>query len=63
MDGKGFEADATKRGSGLQNMEDRLDALGGTVEVPSAPGSGTTVTARLPIREAAVAQLCAPVGL
>jgi signal transduction histidine kinase len=55
-DGKGFEADSTKRGSGLQNMADRLDALGGTVEVWSAPGSGTVITARLPIGEAAVAQ-------
>jgi len=51
-DGRGFDPRATKKGSGLQNMEDRLDALGGTVEIESAPGSGATVTVRLPIGEA-----------
>ena len=51
-DGRGFDPDTAKRGSGLQNMEDRLDALGGTVEIVSAPGSGATVTVRLPIGEA-----------
>ena len=53
-DGSGFDPSTTKKGSGLQNMEDRLDALGGTVEVESAPGSGTTVTVRLPVREVAL---------
>jgi signal transduction histidine kinase len=51
-DGRGFDPRATKKGSGLQNMEDRLDALGGTVEIHSAPGSGATVTVRLPVGEA-----------
>jgi signal transduction histidine kinase len=51
-DGRGFDPHATKKGSGLQNMEDRLDALGGTVEIHSAPGSGATVTVRLPVGEA-----------
>jgi signal transduction histidine kinase len=54
--GKGFQSDSTKRGSGLQNMEDRMDALGGTIEVSSAPGSGTIVTACLPIGSATIAQ-------
>jgi len=35
-------------GSGLRNMADRLAALGGELDVRSAPGSGTTVTGRLP---------------
>jgi signal transduction histidine kinase len=55
-DGQGFDADTTKRGSGLQNIQDRLEALGGSVEVSSAPGSGTRITARLPIGEAAIAR-------
>jgi signal transduction histidine kinase len=36
-------------GSGLRNMADRLAALGGRLEVRSAPGAGTTVTGRLPV--------------
>ena len=50
-DGDGFEAARTPAGSGLTNMRDRLEALGGTVEVRSSPGRGTTVSGRLPIGE------------
>jgi signal transduction histidine kinase len=53
-DGRGFDTRSTRRGSGLQNMEDRLDALGGAIEVVSAPGSGTTVTTRVPVRATAL---------
>jgi signal transduction histidine kinase len=49
-DGRGFDVATTPRGSGLQNMADRLEALGGTVEVASIPGQGTTVTGRIPVR-------------
>jgi signal transduction histidine kinase len=52
-DGRGFDPVTTPPGSGLQNMRDRLEALGGTVEVESAPGSGTTVSGRIPVREVA----------
>jgi signal transduction histidine kinase len=31
-------------------MADRLAALGGQLEVKSAPGHGTTVTGRLPVQ-------------
>jgi signal transduction histidine kinase len=48
-DGRGFDPATTPRGSGLQNMADRVEALGGRVEVDSAPGSGTTVTGRIPV--------------
>ena len=34
-------------------MRERADELGGAVTVDSAPGRGTTVTARLPLRESA----------
>jgi signal transduction histidine kinase len=47
-DGAGFDPDATPRGSGLTNMADRLDALGGTIEVESALGRGTVVRGTLP---------------
>ncbi|TMD22641.1 MAG: hypothetical protein E6I99_09490 [Chloroflexi bacterium] len=48
-DGKGFEPATVTRGSGLQNMRDRLEALGGSLEVRSAPGHGTTVVGKIPL--------------
>jgi signal transduction histidine kinase len=35
-------------GSGLIGLADRLEALGGTLRVDSAPGAGTTLTAEVP---------------
>ena len=49
-DGAGFDPDRTGYGTGLQGMADRLSALGGALTVRSAPGAGTTVTGRLPVR-------------
>jgi signal transduction histidine kinase len=49
-DGTGFDPSATAYGTGLQGMADRLDAAGGTLEVRSAPGAGTTVVGRVPAR-------------
>jgi signal transduction histidine kinase len=49
-DGRGFDPAATGYGTGLQGMADRLDAIGGTLEVRSAPADGTTVTGRVPVR-------------
>jgi signal transduction histidine kinase len=34
-------------------MRDRLEALGGSVEVVSEPGRGTTVTGRIPVAKGA----------
>ena len=47
-DGAGYDARHTPLGSGQRNMADRLAALGGELEVRSAPGQGTTITAQLP---------------
>jgi signal transduction histidine kinase len=47
-DGVGFDPSATGYGTGLQGMADRLDAVGGSLWVDSAPGAGTTVTGRAP---------------
>jgi signal transduction histidine kinase len=47
-DGDGFDPISVGYGTGLQGMADRLDALGGTLEVRSAPGEGTAVTGRVP---------------
>jgi signal transduction histidine kinase len=48
-DGVGFDAAKTGYGTGLQGMADRLDALGGAIDVRSAEGSGTTVTGVMPV--------------
>ena len=49
-DGMGFDSESTPPGTGLQNMADRLAALGGVVEVRSTPGAGTTVHGHLSVR-------------
>jgi signal transduction histidine kinase len=49
-DGAGFDTDATAYGTGLQGMADRLDAIGGSIVIESAPGSGTVVVGTVPIR-------------
>jgi signal transduction histidine kinase len=51
-DGRGFDPSRTRRGSGLQNMADRVEALGGSFQVISAPGKGTTVSGEIPLRPA-----------
>lgn len=48
-DGKGFDPQSATRSSGLQNMRDRLEALGGSLTVESKPGAGTTVTGNVPL--------------
>jgi len=50
-DGRGFSPDETSYGTGLQGIADRIDALGGTLEVRSAPGEGTEVAGQIPTRE------------
>ncbi|MGH2967955.1 MAG: PAS domain S-box protein [Solirubrobacteraceae bacterium] len=37
-----------RNGSGLRGLQDRVEALGGRLELESAPGSGTTLRARIP---------------
>jgi signal transduction histidine kinase len=46
-DGRGFDPGATGYGTGLQGMADRLDAIGGTLEVGSEPARGTVVRGRI----------------
>ena len=47
-DGAGFDLVGGVRGHGFVNMADRLGAIRGSVEVWSAPGSGTRITGRVP---------------
>ena len=49
-DGVGFSVgERGSSGTGLQGMADRLDAIGGALEIRSAPGEGTTVRGRVPV--------------
>jgi signal transduction histidine kinase len=48
-DGVGFAARRSD-GAGLTNMDDRLGALGGSLVVESAPGTGTRVYGEVPVR-------------
>jgi signal transduction histidine kinase len=47
-DGKGFDATATTSGFGLIGMHERVELVGGTLEIETAPGQGTTVRAGIP---------------
>lgn len=37
-----------RRGSGLVGLRDRIEALGGTLQIVSPPGAGTTITMTIP---------------
>ena len=47
--GTGFDPAATRVGSGLTHIRDRVAELGGTVDIDSAPGHGAAVTVRVPV--------------
>ena len=55
-DGHGFAPGSQRNGKapplGLTSMRERVEALGGTFHVNSQPGSGTRVTAAIPIPRA-----------
>ena len=48
-DGRGFSAVDAPHSGGLAGMRDRLEAIGGTLRVDSAPGIGTTVSGVAPL--------------
>ena len=47
-DGAGFDPATAVRGSGLTNLADRVEAVGGTLEIDAAPGRGTRITGQIP---------------
>jgi len=52
-DGPGFDRARAEPGAGgLQHMADRLAALGGSLQVDTCPGAGTTLTGRIPVEPA-----------
>jgi signal transduction histidine kinase len=48
-DGKGFDPDAERSGFGLVGMRERVELAGGELQIESTPGSGTRVTASVPL--------------
>ena len=48
-DGSGFDPEECRPGSGLGNMADRVAALGGVLDITSAPSRGTMVAGRVPL--------------
>ena len=48
-DGVGFDPQTHTPGTGIQGMQDRLDAVGGSLLVTSTSGGGTIVTGSVPI--------------
>ncbi len=51
--GPGFDPTAPFPGIGLQNMRDRIAAVGGILWIDSFPGRGTTISGAVPARELA----------
>jgi signal transduction histidine kinase len=49
-DGPGFDPASHNGSTGLQNMADRIGALGGELQVRSSPGEGTTIRGRVGAR-------------
>ena len=47
-DGRGFDVDLATWGMGIENLRDRVEALGGAFRIDSTPGAGTTVRVMLP---------------
>jgi signal transduction histidine kinase len=48
-DGVGYDMETEVHGEGGLNMRDRIGALGGTLDIRSAPGQGTTVAGTIPV--------------
>jgi signal transduction histidine kinase len=50
-DGDGFDPEASTAGRGLTGMRERIELLGGEIEVSSKPGDGTEVAACVPLQQ------------
>ena len=50
-DGAGFELSAVRRGVGMRSMAERVESLGGSLNVRSELGVGTTISATIPLTD------------
>lgn len=48
-DGPGFDATEETLGAGLQNMADRVNAVGGSFKITTSPGHGVVIQAKIPL--------------
>ncbi len=61
-DGSGFDTSEHSDGFGLIGMHERAHLLEGTLDLTSAPGSGTTIAARFPIQRRGSAEARSAAG-
>ena len=52
-EGVGFDATSIEASSGIRNMQDRIGAISGALDVRSTPGGGSTLSGRVPARRVA----------
>jgi len=55
-DGRGFDPQSIRQGSGLRNMHDRAEAVGGQLDIRTARGCGVTVQGSVPMLAAEAMQ-------
>lgn len=48
--GPGFDPRTVERGSGLENLRDRMEAVGGRLTIESAPGRATRIEGAVPLK-------------
>jgi signal transduction histidine kinase len=48
-DGAGFDVQTTPFGTGLNNLRDRVAAVGGTMTIRSTLGRGTSIKGSIPL--------------
>ncbi|HEX5375209.1 MAG TPA: ATP-binding protein, partial [Solirubrobacterales bacterium] len=49
-DGCGFDSSSVATGHGLIGMRERIELLGGEIEIRSEPDHGTQISAKVPLR-------------
>jgi len=63
-DGRGFDVEHRHRTGwphfGLQTMRERAEAIGGRLELVSAPGEGTRIVVRVPLEHVSAASDASP---
>ena len=49
--GRGFDVGKVRRGTGLEGMRHRAEALGGIFSISTTPGEGTTIRVEVPVEQ------------